>query len=319
MGPGLGRAGWGDLRVGVGVAVPGAPIAGVGVTGTLCSSSACRPLIDSAALSKSAPRAMTVRIVRFINGSIAIISRQATPNRADLPSSNETLMKRFVLLDTTPIPENGGALCLFEYGEDFVIKIQGGDGGQLMNTRMHGSEDALAEIPCRKVAGRPGSRVLIGGLGMGFTLASALKHLGKSAEVVVAELVPGVVEWNRGPLGEKSGRPLLDPRTVIRLEDVAKVLQAEPQGFDAIMLDVDNGPEGLTQKANSWLYSAGGLAACAKALRPKGVLAVWSASADKQFSDKLRKAGFKAEEVQVFAHGNKGTRHTIWIAEKLKG
>lgn len=228
-------------------------------------------------------------------------------------------MKRFVLLDTTPIPDNGGALCLFEYGEDFVIKIQGGDGGQLMNTRMHGSEDALAQIPCRKVAGRPNSRVLIGGLGMGFTLAAALKHLGKSAEVVVAELVPGVVEWNRGPLGEKSGRPLLDPRTVIRLEDVAKVLQAESQGFDAIMLDVDNGPEGLTQKANSWLYSAGGLAACAKALRPKGVLAVWSASADKLFSDKLRKAGFKAEEVQVFAHGNKGTRHTIWIAEKLKG
>ncbi|AUB76166.1 hypothetical protein B195_015370 [Pseudomonas sp. Lz4W] len=228
-------------------------------------------------------------------------------------------MKRFVLLDTIPIPENGGALCLFEYGEDFVIKIQGGDGGQLMNTRMHGSEDALAEIPCRKVAGRPQSRVLIGGLGMGFTLASALKHLGKTAEVVVAELVPGVVEWNRGPLGEKSGNPLQDPRTVIRMEDVAKVLQAEPNGFDAIMLDVDNGPEGLTQKANSWLYSAGGLSACAKALRPKGVLAVWSASADKQFSDKLRKAGFKAEEVQVFAHGNKGTRHTIWIAEKIKG
>ncbi len=114
-------------------------------------------------------------------------------------------MKRFVLLDTTPIPDNGGALCLFEYGEDFVIKIQGGDGGQLMNTRMHGSEDALAEIPCRKVAGRPASRVLIGGLGMGFTLASALKHLGKTAEVVVAELVPGVVEWNRGPLGKNPG------------------------------------------------------------------------------------------------------------------
>jgi len=187
-------------------------------------------------------------------------------------------MKRFVLLDTTAIPENGGALCLFEYGEDFVIKIQGGDGGQLMNTRMHGSEDALAQIPCSKVAGRPNSRVLIGGLGMGFTLAAALKHLGKSAEVVVAELVPGVVEWNRGPLGEKSGRPLLDPRTVIRLEDVAKVLQAEPQGFDAIMLDVDNGPEGLTQKANSWLYSSAGLAACARALRPKGILAVWSAA-----------------------------------------
>lgn len=297
---------------GMGVTVPGEPGMDAGLTG-IVGCWACSQLIESAA------RAMAVRMVRFINDSVAIVYLQASPYRAGLPSPHETSMKRFVLLDTTPIPGNGGALCLFEYGEDFVIKIQGGDGGQLMNTRMHGSEDALAEIPCRKVAGRPGSRVLIGGLGMGFTLASALKHLGKTAEVVVAELVPGVVEWNRGPLGEKAGRPLSDPRTVIRMEDVAKVLQAEPLGFDAIMLDVDNGPEGLTQKANSWLYSTAGLAACAKALRPKGVLAVWSASADRQFSDKLKKAGFKAEEVQVFAHGNKGTRHTIWIAEKLKG
>ena len=121
-------------------------------------------------------------------------------------------MKRFVLLDTAPIPDGSGALCLFEYGEDFVIKIAGGDGGQLMNTRMHGSEDALAAIPCKKVAGRPDSRVLIGGLGMGFTLAAALQNLGKSAEVEVAELVPGVVEWNRGPLGAKAGYPILDPR-----------------------------------------------------------------------------------------------------------
>jgi spermidine synthase len=296
---------------GIGVAVPGDP----GILGGLTGIVGCWAW---AQLIESVARAMAVRMMHFINGSVAIVCFKASRCRAGSPSY-EISMKRFVLLDTTPIPDNGGALCLFEYGEDFVIKIQGGDGGQLMNTRMHDSEDALAEIPCRKVAGRPGSRVLIGGLGMGFTLASALKHLGKTAEVVVAELVPGVVEWNRGPLGEKAGRPLSDPRTVIRMEDVAKVLQAEPQGFDAIMLDVDNGPEGLTQKANSWLYSTGGLAACAKALRPKGVLAVWSASADRQFSDKLKKAGFKAEEVQVFAHGNKGTRHTIWIAEKLKG
>lgn len=228
-------------------------------------------------------------------------------------------MKRFVLLDTAVIPDNGGALCLFEYGDDFVIKIQGGHGGQLMNTRMHGSEDALAEIPCRKVAGRVRPRVLIGGLGMGFTLASALRHLGAEAEVLVAELVPGVIEWNRGPLGEKSGHPLRDPRARVLNQDVAVVLQAEQQGFDAIMLDVDNGPEGLTQKANNWLYSLEGLNACARALRPKGILAVWSASADRGFSERLRQAGFKAEEVQVFAHGNKGTRHTIWIAEKLRG
>ncbi|HLD66624.1 MAG TPA: hypothetical protein VJA19_11305 [Pseudomonas sp.] len=225
-------------------------------------------------------------------------------------------MKRFVLLDTVPIPGEGGALCLFEYGEDFVIKIAGGDGGQLMNTRMHGSEDALAAIPCKKIAGRPQPRVLIGGLGMGFTLASALLHLGANAEVAVAELVPGVVEWNRGPLGAKSGYPLLDPRTRLLQGDVAKVLQAETQAYDAIMLDVDNGPEGLTQRGNSWLYSMAGLQNCHRALRPKGILAVWSASADRQFSERVRKAGFKVEEVQVYAHGNKGTRHTIWIAEK---
>lgn len=226
-------------------------------------------------------------------------------------------MKRFVLLDTTPIPDNGGALCLFEYGEDFVIKFEGGRGNQLMNTRMHGSEDALAEIPCKRVAGRPQVRVLIGGLGMGFTLAAALRHLGKDAEVQVAELVPGVIEWNHGPLGEKSGYPLRDPRSKVLNDDVAAILKAGPGAFDAVMLDVDNGPEGLTQKSNSWLYSMEGLRTCAKALRKGGVLAVWSASADRQFSERLSRAGFKAEEVQVFAHGNRGPRHTIWIAGKL--
>jgi len=226
-------------------------------------------------------------------------------------------MKRFVLLDTTPIPDDGGALCLFEYGEDFVIKFEGGRGNQLMNTRMHGSEDALAEIPCKRVAGRPQVRVLIGGLGMGFTLAAALRQLGTDAEVQVAELVPGVIEWNRGPLGEKSGYPLRDPRATVLNDDFAAILKAGPGAYDAIMLDVDNGPEGLTQKSNSWLYSMEGLRTCAKALRKGGVLAVWSASADRQFSERLSKAGFKAEEVQVFAHGNRGTRHTIWIAGKL--
>jgi len=226
-------------------------------------------------------------------------------------------MKRFVLLDTAAIP-TGDALCLFEYGDDFVIKIQGGNGNQLMNTRTHGSEDALAEIPCKRIAARSQARVLIGGLGMGFTLASALRHLGPDAEVLVAELVPGVIEWNRGALGEKSGNPVRDARARVLNQDVAELLRDQAQGFDAIMLDVDNGPEGLTQKSNNWLYSADGLNACARALRPSGILAVWSASADRAFSDKLAKAGFKAEEVQVFAHGNRGTRHTIWIAEKRK-
>ncbi|MES2820826.1 MAG: hypothetical protein V4812_17775 [Pseudomonadota bacterium] len=227
-------------------------------------------------------------------------------------------MKRFVLLDTAPIPDTDGALCLFEYGEDFVIKIANGDGGQLMNTRMHGSEDALAALPCQKIAGRPQLRVLIGGLGMGFTLASALLHLGKEAVVEVAELVPGVVQWNLGPLGAKTGYPLRDPRTRLLETDVAKVLQAQVQAYDAIMLDVDNGPEGLTQKGNGWLYSMAGLQQCFRALKPKGILSVWSASADSKFSERVAKAGFKVQEVQVYAHGNKGTRHTIWIAEKTQ-
>jgi spermidine synthase len=225
-------------------------------------------------------------------------------------------MKRFVLIDTAAIPDDGGALCLFAYGDDFVIKIQGGNGNQLMNTRTHGSEDALAEIPCRRIAHRPKARVLIGGLGMGFTLASALKHLDSDAEVQVAELVPGVIEWNRGPLGEKAGMPIDDPRTCLLRSDVADILTSEQQGFDAIMLDVDNGPEGLTRKSNSWLYSSTGLDACARALRPKGLLAVWSASADQAFSQRLSKSGFNAQQIQVFAHGNRGTRHTIWVAEK---
>ncbi|OEC34998.1 Spermine/spermidine synthase [Pseudomonas cuatrocienegasensis] len=222
-------------------------------------------------------------------------------------------MKRFVLLDTAPIPGTDSALCLFEYGEDFVIKIAGGDGGQLMNTRMHGSEDALAALPCQKVAGRREARVLIGGLGMGFTLAAALQHLGRDAEVTVAELVPGVIAWNQGALGAKAGNPLSDPRTRIVQDDVANLLKAARGDYDAIMLDVDNGPEGLTQRGNNWLYSAGGLQNCRRALRPKGLLAVWSASADARFAERMGKAGFSVEQHQVYAHGNRGTRHTIWV------
>ena len=233
-------------------------------------------------------------------------------------SSAGLLMKRFVLLDTTPLPD-GGALCLFEYGEDFVIKLEGGKGGQLMNTRTHGSEDALGRIPCQRVASRPAPRVLIGGLGMGFTLAAALEHMGKNGEVVVAELLPAVIEWNRGPLGAKADYPIRNSRAHVVCADVAEVIRNEPGGFDAIMLDIDNGPEGLTQSANSWLYSVAGLGSCARALRKGGILAVWSASADQRFSADLRKAGFDAEEVKVYAHGNRGTRHTIWLASVAGG
>lgn len=223
-------------------------------------------------------------------------------------------MNRPELVDTAPIPGNGGELRLFREGRDFSIKIAGG--GELMHSRTHGSEDKLAEITCTRVASRPRPRILIGGLGMGFTLAAALKHLGSNAEVVVAELVPAVVEWNRGPLGEHAGNPLQDPRTQVRVEDVALVLKSEQGGFDAILLDVDNGPQGLTHKANDWLYSPPGLEAAMRALRPGGVLAVWSAGPDQMFTLRLKKARFIVEQVPVRAHGNKGARHLIWLAWK---
>jgi spermidine synthase len=218
------------------------------------------------------------------------------------------------LLDTAQIPGAGGELQLYQRNSEFSIIIVGG--GVLMSTRTHGSEDALAELACSKIAGRSRSRVLIGGLGMGFTLAAALDHLGTDAEVVVAELVPAVVAWNRGPLGEYSGHPLQDVRATVREGDVARIIKTGRQAYDAILLDVDNGPEGLTRKGNDWLYTMDGLAASYAALRPKGILAVWSAGPDRDFMERLQKVGFKVKQVPVRAHGKKGEFHTIWISER---
>lgn len=216
-------------------------------------------------------------------------------------------------LDTVAIPGNGGELQLSQRGSEFSISIVGK--GVLMSSRAHDSEDALAEIVCRKIAGRPHPRVLIGGLGMGFTLAAALHKLGSDAEVVVAELIPAVVAWNRGPLGESAGFPLRDERTTVREGDVAKILKAERQAFDAILLDVDNGPAGMTRKKNNWLYTLDGLTAAYGALRAKSMLAVWSTDPDQNFTQRLRKTGFKVNQARVHEHNNKGKLHTIWLAE----
>ncbi|MBW2187300.1 MAG: hypothetical protein JRG71_13160 [Deltaproteobacteria bacterium] len=223
-------------------------------------------------------------------------------------------MKSWKLLDTAQIPGNGGELQLYQQDTEFTINIVGG--GVLMSTGAYASEVALAELACRKVASRPEPRVLIGGLGMGFTLAASLKNLGSNAQLVVGELVPAVVEWNRGPLGEHAGYPLHDERTSVRVGDVAKVLRAERQAYDAIMLDVDNGPEGLTRKKNDWLYSMDGLTTAYEALRPRGILAVWSARADRKFKERLRKVGFKVSQHRVRAHNNEGELHMIWLAER---
>lgn len=221
-----------------------------------------------------------------------------------------------ILLDTAPIPGSDKELRLYQHAKDFSIDISGE--GELMSSRVHGSEEALAELTCSRIANHTRPRVLIGGLGMGFTLAAALKHLGGNAELVVAELVPKVIEWNRGPLGEEAGNPLLDKRVTVKEGDVARILKAEKQAFDAILLDVDNGPNGLTHHDNDWLYSVFGLNASYQALKPRGILSVWSAGPDVRFSKRLRQTGFKVEEIVVHAHGKKGGKCLIWLAEKKR-
>lgn len=218
------------------------------------------------------------------------------------------------LVDTARIPGEERELGLYQRGADYFIRIVGGQ--DLMNTRAHASEDALGALACRGLQTTPAARVLIGGLGMGFTLSAALTALAADAEVVVAEIVPGVVEWNRGVLGSFSGRPLDDPRTRLHTVDVTILLESERTGFDAIILDVDNGPDGLTRDSNEWLYSRAGLAVLFAALRPGGVLSIWSAGPDRAFTGRLRSAGFDVREEVVRAHAGKGARHVIWIATR---
>jgi spermidine synthase len=221
-------------------------------------------------------------------------------------------MRHWDLLGEAPIPDTGKSLLLYRGKDDFFIKLNAGQ--ELMSSRKHGSEDALGALPCRRLKNPAAARVLIGGLGMGFTLAAALREVGPRAVVTVAELIPEVVEWNRGPLGECSGRPLDDPRTRVCVGDVVKLLRRSPSGFDLIALDIDNGPEGLTRDGNDWLYSEPGIAAAHRALRPGGILAYWSAGPDRAFFDRLRRSGLAVEEVPVRAHAGKGARHIIWLA-----
>jgi spermidine synthase len=223
-------------------------------------------------------------------------------------------VRHWTQLGEAAIPGTGRSLTLHRDKDHFYIRISGG--GELMSTRKHGSEDALGRLPCKRLRRPDGARVLIGGLGMGFTLAAALDEVGNNAEVTVAELIPEVVEWNRGPLGDFSGRPLDDARTRVFIGDVAKLLTSKPDRFDVIALDVDNGPEGFTNASNDWLYGLPGITAAAQALRPGGVLAYWSAGPDRVFPARLRKCGFRVEEVTVRAHGKKGARHIIWLASQ---
>jgi len=223
-------------------------------------------------------------------------------------------MTPWTLLDNAAIPGGGGELRLHRRHDEFMISI--GGGGVLMTTRMHGSEEELAKQACRAMGNTIQQKVLIGGLGMGFTLASALSHVGGDAEVTVAELVPQVILWNRDQFGAKSGHPLSDQRVKVFEGDVGKLIRGGKAIYDAIILDVDNGPDGLTRKNNNWLYSHKGLMASFAALRSGGVLAVWSAGEDRSFTERLKKVGFTVKTIQVGAHNNKGQKHTIWLAQR---
>jgi spermidine synthase len=222
-------------------------------------------------------------------------------------------MRYWDKLGEAPIPGTSGRLELFRGKDDFFIRTA--TGVELMSTRKHGSEDALGAQLCRPLRRATAPQVLVGGLGMGFTLAAALAALGPTAVVTVAELVPGVIDWNRGPLGEAAGRPLDDPRTKVYEGDVAELLERGAGCFDAIALDVDNGPEGITTRMNDRLYSEAGLSAIRLALAPAGRVGFWSAGPDPTFGGRLRRSGARVEEVQAFAHGNKGARHTLWFAQ----
>jgi spermidine synthase len=223
-------------------------------------------------------------------------------------------MLPWTLIDSSQVPGDGGEIRLYRRGTEYSIRV---GAYELMNNRVHGSEDALASIVCERLKDRNRARVLIGGLGMGFTLAGVLKDLGAYSEVVVAELVPAVVTWNRGPLGAFAGQPLDDPRVRMHELDVGKVIRAEENAYDAILLDVDNGPAGLTSKTNDQLYGTRGLRAAFAALRPGGILAIWSAGPDPAFTKRLQNSGFAVEQVTVRGRGKSGgSRFLIWIARR---
>ena len=217
-------------------------------------------------------------------------------------------------LDTARIPGTDDELRLMRRGKEFSIML---GTNELMNSRLSGSEAALATLAAKKIEKVAKPHMLIGGLGMGFTLRAALGAVGSEAQIMVVELVPAVVAWARGPMAEIFGDSLGDSRVSIREADVTEVIRAHRSKFDAILLDVDNGPEGLTRKANDALYSSAGLKAAHSALRPGGVLAVWSSGPNPAFAKRLRGASFDVNEVNIRATGKGGgARHIIWIATK---
>lgn len=223
-------------------------------------------------------------------------------------------MLPWIQLDRAIIPGDGGELRLKQRGSEFSIML---GANELMNSRLSGSEEALATLACERLAGRKKASVLIGGLGMGFTLRAALGALADDAHVVVAELVPAVVDWARGPMAGLHEGTLDDPRVDTHVGDVGALIRSTKAAYDAILLDVDNGPDGLTRASNDSLYDHKGLHAARAALRAGGVLGVWSSAPDSAFTRRLRDVGFAVDEVNVRANGKRGgARHVLWMATR---
>jgi len=220
-------------------------------------------------------------------------------------------MKPRELLGTAQIP-GGEELRLFKRDTDFIIAL---GGNELMSSRQSGSEEALALLTCERLQNAEAPHLLIGGYGMGFTLRAALAKLGPQARLTVIELVPGIIEWARGPMAELAAGCLDDPRVNLVMRDVSRAIAAVERQYDAILLDVDNGPDGLTRVDNEHIYSLLGLQEAKRALKPGGVLAIWSAAQNERFARRLKHAGYQVEEVMVRAgRGGKGARHIIWFA-----
>ncbi|MBR2267230.1 spermidine synthase [Sphingobium yanoikuyae] len=219
------------------------------------------------------------------------------------------------LLGTAAVP-GGQELRLYRRGGDFMIVL---DRNELMSSRMSGSEKALALMTLERLGKRAGLHMLIGGYGMGFTLRAALAEMDAKAQITLAELVPEIIEWARGPMVDLAAGCLDDPRVRLVMDDVAHVIAAGHGSYDAILLDVDNGPDGLTADANDRLYTNAGLSSAMRALKPGGILAIWSAGSDAAFTRRLQNAGFAVEEVAVKARDNgKGPRHVIWFATRRR-
>ena len=219
------------------------------------------------------------------------------------------------LLGTAAVP-GGQELRLYRRGGDFMIVL---DRNELMSSRMSGSEKALALMTLERLGKRAGLHMLIGGYGMGFTLRAALAEMDARAQITLAELVPEIIEWARGPMVDLAAGCLDDPRVRLVMDDVAHVIAAGHGSYDAILLDVDNGPDGLTADANDRLYTNAGLSSAMRALKPGGILAIWSAGSDAAFTRRLQNAGFAVEEVAVKARDNgTGPRHVIWFATRRR-